>query len=120
MFRNAPIDRRKFLAQTSAATVALTAGAGAFADASAGTSAESLVGQLFTSLSDKQQEKICFDWDHVDAERGLLRSYVSANWNITEPSVVDDFYNEEQRELIKGVFESIVHPGLACTLLSTT
>lgn len=104
-----PINRRNFLATTSAATVALTAGANAFADV-AHPSAETLVGRLFTSLSEKQRKEICFDWDHVDDERGLLRSYVSANWNITDPAVVDDFYNDDQRELIKGVFESIIHP----------
>ncbi|TWT55117.1 hypothetical protein Pla22_27710 [Rubripirellula amarantea] len=109
MFRNTPIDRRSFLTQTSAATIALTAGASAFADAPS-PSSETLVGRLFTSLSEKQKQHVCFDWDHVDKERGLLRSYVSANWNVTKPSIVDDFYNEDQRELIKEVFESIIHP----------
>ena len=79
--------------------------------AESSTTAESLVGQLYETLSDKQKKSICFDWDHQDPKRGLLRTYVANNWNITKPEINDDdFYTDQQRELIRGVFESIIHP----------
>lgn len=111
-----PINRRAFL-ETSAGTAAAIAsgtvlGRSAIAAEAAKTptSAESLVGQLYGALSDQQKKEVCFDWNHQDKKRGLLRTFVANNWNITEPAIIDDFYNDEQRELITGVFESIVHP----------
>ncbi len=113
MFNDSPIDRRRFLTTTAAATAGIGAaisGAPAFADA-AKDSAESIVGRLYQSLSDKQKGTVCFDWNHQDEKRGLLRTFVANNWNITKPAIVDDFYNDEQRELVKQVFESIIHPA---------
>ena len=37
-----------------------------------------------TSLSRKQRKKVCFAWDYIDKERGLLRTLVANNWNITD------------------------------------
>jgi hypothetical protein len=71
---------------------------------------ESLVKLLFESLSPKQRETICFPWEHKHAEWGLLRTRVSANWNITEPVLVDDFYKPEQRELVRAIFQGIISP----------
>ncbi|TWT93954.1 DUF3500 domain-containing protein [Stieleria varia] len=118
MFNEFPLDRRGFLKSSVATTAGIGAalsgaaalsGTAAMADAATVTT-ESLVGRLYQSLSDKQKGTVCFDWDHVDPKRGLLRTFVANNWNITKPSIVDDFYNDEQRDLVKQVFESIIHP----------
>ena len=106
------LDRRTFLQSVSAATVAtatLGAGAEAFANTEA-VSAESLVARLYGTLSDVQKKDICFDWDHKHPKRGLLRTFVANNWNVTKHEILDDFYSDEQRELITDIFESIIHP----------
>jgi hypothetical protein len=36
---------------------------------------------------------------------------VSANWNITEPTVDSDFFTADQRALIRAVYEALVNPG---------
>jgi hypothetical protein len=104
-----PIDRRTFLESTAAVAAALTAGPVFGADATAPT-AETIVGHLYATLSNDQKQAVCFPWDHVDKKRGLLRTFVANNWNITDPEINSDFYTSEQRDLIRKVFESIIHP----------
>ena len=78
---------------------------------SAASSPESLVKVLYEALSPKQRETICFAWDYQDEKRGLLRSRISANWNITEPFVADsDFYTADQQAIIRSIFEGIISP----------
>jgi hypothetical protein len=72
---------------------------------------ESLVKTLYETLSPGQKEAICFDWDHKDEGRGLLRTRVSANWDITDKFVDSDFYKPEQREMIRKIFEGIIDPS---------
>ncbi len=109
MTNSRPLDRRTFLESTAALAAALTAGPVFGADTATG-SAETIVGQLYATLSDQQKQSICFDWDHVNKKRGLLRSFVANNWNITDQEINSDFYSGEQHELIRQVFESIIHP----------
>jgi hypothetical protein len=111
MTANFKLDRRRFLqhATTTAAATAAVGSVGIGAETPQ-TSAESLVARLYETLAPQQRQQICFDWDHQDPKRGLLRTFVANNWNITAPEINDDFYSNEQRELIKGVFESIIHP----------
>ena len=79
--------------------------------AAATSSPESLVKVLYDMLSPKQRESICFPWDHQDKERGLLRTHISANWDITDYFVNDDaFYNKDQQAVIRKIFEGIIHP----------
>ncbi len=104
-----PISRRTFLESTAAAAAAITAGPIVGADAPT-SSAETVVGQLYATLSDQQKQEICFAWDHVDDKRGLLRTFVANNWNITKHEINSDFYSAEQHDLIRKVFESIIHP----------
>jgi hypothetical protein len=113
-----PLDRREFFHR--AGQSALAVGAAAYlsplvlADEQAAVKAaktpESLVKLLYESLSPKQRETICFPWDHNHSELGLLRTRVSANWNITDPTIESDFYNGEQQELVRAIFKGIVHP----------
>lgn len=56
---------------------------------------ESLVKVLYESLTPGQREQICFAWDHQDPDRGLLRTRVANNWNVTEQNVNDDFYSDD-------------------------
>ena len=66
---------------------------------------------LFETLSAGQREKICFPWDHKDAERGLLRTRIAANWDITENYINDtDFYTKDQQAIIRKIFEGIISP----------
>lgn len=109
------IDRREFLRITAAGAAAVAASSvlsnGVAADdATGGGTSETLVKRLYDSLSDKQKPSICFDWDHQDARRGLLRTRVGANWHITEPAISSDFFTAEQQRIIRGVFDGIIHP----------
>ena len=114
MIANHRLDRRTFIKSASTAAAATAAistnGYSEPVKATVPTSAESLVGRLYGTFSDEQRKKICFGWDHQHDKRGLLRTFVANNWNITEPEINDDFYSDEQRELITDVFESIIHP----------
>jgi hypothetical protein len=72
---------------------------------------ESVVKLLYQSLSAQQKKAICFDWDYVDPDRGLLRTRVAANWRITEPPIKSDFFTADQQQMIRGIFEGIIHPA---------
>ncbi len=113
------VDRRGFLTTASAAMAAGAAAAWtsapAFASPTAaaaggGLAAESTVKKLYDSLSEQQRKVVCFAWDHVDPKRGLLRTRVANNWNITEEFLNDGFYNDDQRDMIREIFEGIIHP----------
>ena len=121
---DAGISRRKFLA--SAGALAVAAGAAplsAWADAPIAAVAkdaapaaavsgvpETLVKQLYDTLSPQQAKSICFDWDFQHPKRGLLRTFVANNWNITPHEVTGPFYTKEQQALIRKIFEGIVQP----------
>lgn len=106
------VTRRRFV-QTVGAGVAAAAlprvlKAEESGSASKGTP-ENLVEKLYQSLTPKQREQICFAWDHQD-QRGLLRSHVSNNWQITKPTVISSFYTKEQQEMIEAIFFGLYHP----------
>jgi hypothetical protein len=108
-----PLNRRQFL-HTAGATAAAVAAAPLFARA-ADTSAamgkpESVVKRLYDSLSDKQKQQVCFAWDYKDPGRGLLRTRVANNWNVTKPEINSDFYTGEQRAMVREIFEGIIQP----------
>jgi hypothetical protein len=108
--RRAGLDRREFLRTAGAASLAAIVapvGAAAF-PAVAAPQPESLVKSFYESLSTGQQAEICFPWNHVDDDRGLLRTRVSANWHITEPTINSDFYTADQRAMIRGIFDSLI------------
>jgi hypothetical protein len=75
-------------------------------DKATGRASETLVKKLYDSLSDAQKEEVCFDWDYKD-DRGVLRTHVSNNWNITavkEFNVAGKFFSKDQQELIEAIF----------------
>ncbi|MEM8913908.1 MAG: DUF3500 domain-containing protein [Planctomycetota bacterium] len=107
---NPPMNRRQLL-QASAMSAFGVAGHSWAADLQPPpATAESLTAQLYETLSPRQRETICFDWNYVDPKRGLLRTRVANNWNVTRPSINDDFYTADQQHLIRQIFESIIHP----------
>ncbi|RIK83389.1 MAG: hypothetical protein DCC67_06000 [Planctomycetota bacterium] len=118
--RPAPaLDRRDFLHRAGQSALALGSAAclapaalaeEAAASPPAGGSPESLVKLLYESLSPRQRETICFAWDYQDAERGLLRTRVANNWNVTEPVIDSKFYAPEQKELVTAIYRGIIAP----------
>ena len=72
---------------------------------------ETLVKVLYDTLKEKQKKAVCFDWNHVDKKRGLLRTRIENNWKITKPSIKSDFYTKEQQALIREIFLGMTHPG---------
>ncbi len=81
------------------------------AAATAASTPESMVKVLYDTLSPKQRETICFPWDHMDTERGLLRTRVANNWDITENYINDsDFYTKGQQAIVRQIFEGIISP----------
>lgn len=113
------LNRRAFLAGAGtsalAAGIALAQAPGLMRAAEATTpaappTAESLVKLLYEALTPRQREKICFAWDHRDQDRGLLRTRVANNWDITDHYVNDDFFTGDQRALVRAIFESLYVP----------
>jgi hypothetical protein len=120
------LDRRYFL--RTGAGVAAAAAAGVLplgwtphveAAATPESDAEKAVKGLFETLTDEQKKVICFDWDYVEtksprkgvAPRGLLRTHVSNNWEITEPFITKgDFYTDKQKDIIHDIFKGIINP----------
>jgi hypothetical protein len=106
------LERRDFLRAGLGTTAALAyATLPRWSRAAEGKDApETLVKRLYDSLNDKQRKEVCFAWDYMDPKRGLLRTRVSNNWHITNPVINSDFYNDEQRKLVREIFEGIIQP----------
>ncbi len=109
---SADYTRRQFLKTTGAAALAVGATPllGRAADIPAGSTPETVSKLLYESLSPKQREVVCFEWDYMDPKRGLLRTRIANNWNITEPNIAGDFYTKDQQAMIKHIFEGIIQP----------
>ncbi|MCA9247322.1 MAG: DUF3500 domain-containing protein [Planctomycetales bacterium] len=108
------VDRREFLKRAGIGAAALGVGPallrGEENSAGGKTDPESLVKRLYDTFSDKQKNEICFDWAHVDGERGLLRTRVANNWQITQPKIDSPFYTDEQRDIVRSIFEGLYNP----------
>jgi len=110
------VDRRDFLKGVGVAAAAAAAGGAtlwavprAEAAATPNSAAETAVKALYKPLSDDQKKQVCFDWDYKDG-RGLLRTHVSNNWQITKPTIDSAFYNKEQKMLMFDIFKSVFNP----------
>ncbi len=110
------VNRREFLARTGAAaglaalsTIALPRVIAAAEPApSVANPPESIVKKLYDSLNEKQRSTVCFEWDHQDKTRGLLRTRVANNWHITEPQINSDFFTEDQQHMVREIFENLI------------
>src|SRR5688500_18533305 len=105
----APVDRRGFLksmaASAAAAAVPLwTDPRSAVAAPTPRSNAEQAPNALYATLSDVQKRTVCFPWEHTEPmsnrSRGLLRTHISNNWQITQPQVRSNFYTRDQQTMI--------------------
>jgi hypothetical protein len=109
------LDRRQFLKAVSV-TAAATAGLPLWAEPRAcaaptpASAAETAVKALYDKLNDKQKKEICFPWDYQDPRRGLLRSFVSNNWQVTPYTIRGSYYTKEQQTIIHDIFRGIINP----------
>ncbi len=110
------LGRRDFLRTVGVTAAASTVGLPLFATAkeasvpSRSSAAETAVKALYDTLSDEQKKEVCFDWDYVDPSRGLLRTRVSNNWQITKPHILSNFYTKQQQTIIHDIFRGIINP----------
>ena len=74
------------------------------------SAAEMAVKALYERLTEDQKSVICFPWDYRESRRGLLRTFVSNHWYVTQPFIRSGFYTKEQQALIHDVFTGLVNP----------
>jgi len=104
-------DRRQFLqTAAAAATLPLFATAKTVAAPTKKSAAETAVKALYDSLTDAQKKGVSFAWDHVDEKRGLLRTRVANNWNITPHMVKSEYFTKEQQGIVADIFKGLVNP----------
>jgi hypothetical protein len=106
------LDRRSFLQGVAGTAVATaTLGWPTRSPANVADTPEALARALHRSLDAEQRREIAFAWDHTDGARGLLRARVSANWNITRPTLDSEFFTSDQKALVRAAFEGMIDPG---------
>ena len=93
------MNRRQFVQTTGLGALALAAGA---AGASS-SSSETIVSQLYDSLSTEQRSMVTFPFEHP------LRSKIDNNWHIT-PQRIGDFYTADQQAMIRDIFRGLHNP----------
>ncbi|TWU17200.1 hypothetical protein Pla52o_53750 [Novipirellula galeiformis] len=100
------VARREFVKLGGAAAVGV-ASAGLFdarfahAAGSSETSAETVVAELYASLSEKQKEAVWRPFDHAD------RGKINANWHISKATIGDDLFSKQQKTLIDQIVRNI-------------
>jgi hypothetical protein len=111
------LDRRDFIktvgvGAVAAAGVSLPVWATPRAEAAPTpqSAAETAVSALYKTLTDDQRRRVCFDWDYRHPQRGLLRTHVSNNWQITPHHISSNFYTQEQKGIIHDIFRGIINP----------
>jgi hypothetical protein len=115
------VDRRDFL-KTAAAGVAAASAGGlilpqalptAQAAPTVRSAAEQAVIALYETFTDQQRRDVCFAWDYNEttgSRRGLLRTRVSNNWQITRPHINSEYYTQRQRGIIFDIFRAMYNP----------
>lgn len=98
------LDRRSFLRKTAAAAAAVSLAP--WAQAAAKVKSETLVQQLYTSLSEPQRKAVCFSF------KDRKRTLVDNNWQIVDQTV-SDFYTKDQQALIADIFRGLHSPEYA-------
>lgn len=106
------LPRRDFLKTSGSALAALGAGAPVLAETKEvrRSAPETLVKALYDSLTEKQRKEVCFDWDHVDKRRGLLRTRIENNWRITRPVIASSAFTRDQQALAREIFLGMTNP----------
>ncbi|QDV40551.1 hypothetical protein Enr13x_03570 [Stieleria neptunia] len=99
------VARRDFV-KLGGAVAAGVASAGLFDPrfahaATSQTSAETVVAELYASLSDKQKKAIWRPFDHQTRRR------INPNWHVTDVVIGDDLFSKKQRTLIDQIVRNI-------------
>ncbi|PAY16240.1 hypothetical protein CKO51_27675 [Rhodopirellula sp. SM50] len=99
------VARRDFV-KLGGAVAAGVASAGLFDPrfahaATSQTSAETVVAELYASLSDKQKKAIWRPFDHQARRR------INPNWHVTDVVIGDDLFSKKQRTLIDQIVRNI-------------
>ena len=104
---DASLDRRSFIRTVGGAALAGAAApvlfGGRFVQGAPSTqsTAETAVARFYDSLSATQKQMIVFPFDHD------LRKKISANWQVTTPTLENDFYSKQQRELVDEIVRNV-------------
>lgn len=69
--------------------------------ATAPSSAETVVGELYESLSEKQKTAIWRPFDHQDRQK------INPNWHITKATIGSDLFSKQQRTMIDQIVRNI-------------
>ncbi len=110
------LSRRQFVSTVTTTAVAASAVSLprlVTADDKKKPESETLVKKLYDSLTDEQKKKICFAWDYTEEDRGLLRTRVANNWQITDKdkyNVAGSFYTKDQQDMIEAIFFGLYQP----------
>lgn len=111
------LTRRRFFQASAAAALAAPLFATPRAAAAPAKTAapETLVKKLYDSLSADQKKKVCFAWDHTETgenNRGLLRTHVSNNWQITPFKITggNSIYTKDQQQMVQDVVKGLTNP----------
>jgi hypothetical protein len=108
------LDRRDFFRSVgvtaAAAALPVWATPRASAAPTPASAAETAVKALYDSLGDRQKKVVCFPWDHKDAQRGMLRTFVANNWQVTDPHIRSDFYTRKQQGIVHDIFKGVINP----------
>ncbi|QEG38162.1 DUF3500 domain-containing protein [Roseimaritima ulvae] len=110
MNKNRPDDqrvaRRDFVKLGSAVAAGVASASlfdARFAHAAGGSkpSAETIVGELYASLSEKQKAAVWRPYDHAD------RRKINPNWHVTDAFVGDSMFSKQQKTLIDQIVRQI-------------
>jgi hypothetical protein len=104
------VSRRRFVQTVGAAAAAVAVAPWVtLAADSPSAKPESLVKTLFDALTPEQKEEVCFDWDYKD-DRGILRTHVSNNWQITGRKLTSGFFTKDQQDIVEALFWGMYQP----------
>ena len=98
-------NRRQFITRSAYAATAGLLGSDLIASAaeSPQASGETLVTQLYKSMTEVQRKAVCFPYEHP------LRHKVDNNWHITN-SPIEKLFTADQTDLIKQIFNNLHSP----------
>ena len=94
------INRRRFLRTAALSGAALATGS---LRADQAKTSETVVAQLYETLSSEQRQKVVFPFDHP------LRSKVDNNWFVT-PMKIGEFFRPDQQAMIREIFRGLHNP----------
>jgi hypothetical protein len=99
------LSRRDFVRTVGVAAAGVAAapllGRSAHAAPTPKSPAETAVKRFYDSLSAEQRTTICMPFNHKK------QSMISANWQITEPVIAEDFYTDDQRAIIDEILKGV-------------